>query len=167
MKFRIKLILGALIFGLSASMSSVASAREMQGRFGLGFNRQFSNWEALNGVPGISIKYGLTRGVAVDLIAGVGTTSPANAVAATKFFFNVFYETHLNFYAVFGGGLVTASKRAAFELLGGMGCEFFIPGLESVGLSFEIGAQMTNLPGRFVVKTMGASFLDAGVHFYF
>ena len=42
-----------------------------------------------------------------------------------------------------------------------------MPGVESLGLTVETGASFGNLSGSFVLRTMGVSFLDAGIHFYF
>ena len=147
--------------------STQSQARELQGRLGLGYNAQFSNTTLTNGVPGISLKYGLTRAVSVAAIIGVSTGSPSNSVAALKFFSNIFYETNLNFYFMLAGGLVSANKNTGSEFIGGLGTEFFIPGLESVGFSFETGVSLTNITQEFIFKTLGVNILNAGMHFYF
>ena len=139
----------------------------MHARFGLGYNSQFTNARETNGVPGISAKYGLTRDIAVALVVGIATTDPGNSVTALKFFKNIFFETNLNFYYLLGGGIVGASSRTGTEFLTGFGVEFFVPGGESLGLTVETGASFGNLSGSFVLRTMGVSFLDAGIHFYF
>lgn len=52
--------------------------------------------------------------------------------------------------------------------MGTLGAEFFIPGLESVGFSFETGGALHNLSnGSMSFRTVGVSFIDAGMHFYF
>lgn len=144
-----------------------AHARDMQGRLGLGYNSEFSNQEGANAVPGISLKYGFTRDIASELIVGVATTTPGNSVFGVKFFKNLFYETNLNFYFMVGGGLVSANNNSGAEFLGGFGAEFFIPGLESLGFSMETGGSFSNISGSFALKTLGVSFLNAGIHFYF
>jgi hypothetical protein len=156
---------------LVLSSSTLSFARDLQGRFGLGFNREFENYRSLTsptGVPAISLKYGLTRDIAVAGIIGVATTDPLNSVTALKFFKNVFYETSLNFYFMVGGGLVkVSSSSSGAQFLAGFGAEFFIPGIESLGFSVETGLTFDNLSGGFIVRTLGVSFLDAGIHFYF
>ncbi|MBS1961473.1 MAG: hypothetical protein JST04_04605 [Bdellovibrionales bacterium] len=153
---------------LSVGTAHDADARDLQGRLGLGYNAQFSNQRELNGgVPAISGKYALTKDLAVEGVVGLATTTPSNSVVGIKFFKNLFYENNLNFYGMLGAGLVTANTHSGVDLLGGFGAEFFIPGLESVGLSFEVGADMTNITGSMIFRTMGASFLDAGMRFYF
>lgn len=137
-------------------------ARDLHGRLGLGFSNQYSV-----DVPALSIKYALSRSVAASLSAGVVTSSPLKSATGVKFYKNIFYETNLNFYTMFGAALLLANEESGIEFLGGFGTEFFIPGIESLGLSIELGAAFTNLSGSFVLKTMGASFLGAGIHFYF
>lgn len=158
----------SLLFAFAALgvLSSPAFAKELQGRLGLGYNSQFSNSSATGGVPGISLKYALTRDIAVEAIVGVSTSSPSNSVAAGKFFKNLFFETNLNFYAMAGGGIIGANGTTGTEFIGGFGAEFFIPGLESLGFSMETGASFGNLDGSFAFKTLGVSFLNAGIHFY-
>lgn len=148
--------------------SASAEARDLQGRLGLGYNAQFANALVGSRIPGFSVKYGLTRDIAAEAIVGLSTASPTNSVTAVKFFKNLFLETNLNFYFTFGGGLVAANGRSGAEFQGALGAEFFIPGLESVGLSFEAGGSLHNLSeGGFSFRTLGASFLDAGMRFYF
>ncbi len=158
-----------LVFlGLSISLvGAPVEARDMQGRLGLGYNSQFSNAAQTNGVPGISLKYAFTRDIAAEAIAGVATSSPGNSVTAVKFSKNLFYETNLNFYAMLGGGLVSGGSNTGAECQGGFGAEFFIPGIESLGFAMETGASFGNITGSFVLKTIGVSFLNAGIHFYF
>jgi hypothetical protein len=144
-----------------------AHARELQGRLGLGYNSEFANSTTTDRVPGVSLKYGLTRDIAVEGIVGVSTSSPSDTVAALKFFENLFFETNLNFYFTFGGGVLSARGRTGAQFLGGFGAEFFFPGLESLGFSMEAGGSFDNLNGSFALKTVGVSFLDAGIHFYF
>jgi hypothetical protein len=155
------------VLTLSFSASSTSFARDLQGRLGLGFNSEFSNAAALNGVPGISFKYAINREIASEAIVGLATSSPSNSVTALKLFKNLFFETNLNFYSMVGFGLVSASSQFGMELLGGLGAEAFIPGLESLGFSMEVGGSFTNITGSFVIKTIGVSFLNAGIHFYF
>ena len=134
----------------------------MEGRLGLGYNAEFAN-----SIPGISIKYALTHDIAAEGVVGVATTSPINTAMGVKLFKNLFYETNLNFYTMVGGGLVNANSVAGAEFLGGFGAEFFIPGLESLGFAIETGGSLDNLSGSFVLRTLGVSFLNAGIHFYF
>jgi hypothetical protein len=165
-----KCIRRVALFALLAGgfiLSSPLYARDMQGRLGLGYNAEFSNFSQPNGVPGISLKYAFTKDLGVEGIVGIYSASPSNSVTAIKFFKNLFYETSLNFYFMAGGGLVGANNHSGVEFLGGFGAEAFIPGLESLGFSMETGGSFTNISGSFALKTIGVSFLNAGIHFYF
>jgi len=151
---------------LTVFAATVVHARDLQGRLGIGYNSQFSNATVANGTPGLSLKYAFTKDIGFEGIGGVSTASPLNLVTAVKFFKNIFYETNLNFYFMLGGGIVAAGSTG-FEFQTGFGSEFFIPGIESLGLSMELGASIGNATGSFLVKTIGVSFINAGMHFYF
>ncbi|MGZ3698818.1 MAG: hypothetical protein ACXWPM_03545 [Bdellovibrionota bacterium] len=156
-----------LLLGFTSALMFLAPeahARDMQGRLGIGFNNE---WVTGSSAPSLSVKYGFTRDLAMEVTAGVATTSPIALNAGAKFFKNIFYETSLNFYFMIGAGLVSLSGNTGAEFLTGFGAEFFIPGIESLGLSIETGAEVDNAGGGFVVRTLGVSFLAAGVHFYF
>jgi hypothetical protein len=86
---------------------------------------------------------------------------------AAKLFRNLFFEPNLNFYFMGGFGILNSNNIGGIELLTGMGIEFFLPAIESVGFSVEMGATFDNSTGEYAIKTLGASFLDAGIHFYF
>lgn len=149
--------------------SQLASARDLNGRLGLGFNSEFANAYPGTGArfPGISLKYGLTENVAIEGIGGVATTTPSNTVFALKIFNNVFFETHLNFYFMGGLGLISLNGQSGMQILAGVGAEFFIPGIESLGFAVETGFSVDNASGGYSIRTLGVSFLDAGIHFYF
>ena len=157
----------SLMLMTSLITSAPAAARDLQGRLGLGYNSEFANNTGLERVPGISVKYGLTRDIAMEGVFGIATTSPSNTVTGIKFFKNLFFETNLNFYTMLGGALLSAQSKSGVQFLGGFGAEFFIPGVESLGFSVETGGSFDNVSGGFTVRTLGVSFLDAGIHFYF
>jgi hypothetical protein len=165
--YKTTFLLISLAFVSLAVGGQSAHARDLQGRLGLGYNDEWANQHMTNGVPGISLKYGVSRDIAFEAVLGVNTGNPSNSVAGLKFFRNLFYETNLNFYFTAGAGIVTADQKTGPELLSGFGAEAFIPGIESLGFSMEAGATLDNLSGNFVLKTLGVSFLNAGIHFYF
>lgn len=154
--------------GLSFGVMSHGFARDLQGRLGLGYNAQFSNYrDSTNGTPAIGAKYAFTKDLAAEGVLGFSTGSQSNSVIGAKFFKNLFYETSLNFYYMLAFGIVKANNRSGIDLQSGFGAEFFIPGVESVGISFETGAELTNISGSMVFRTLGLSFLHAGMRFYF
>jgi hypothetical protein len=156
----------ALLLGATFS-SPPTWARDLSGRLGLGYNSEFANYQELNGVPGISLKYGLTRDLGLEGVFGISTSTPTNSVTGVKVLKNLFYETNLNFYFTAGGAWVSANSKSGMEFLGAFGAEFFIPGVESLGFAMETGGEFDNLSGSYALKTLGVSFLNAGIHFYF
>lgn len=148
-----------------------AEARDLHGRLGLGFNNQFANTRVDDGVPAVSLKYAFARDLAGDLIFGIKTGTPSNSVTGLKLYKVIFFETNLNFYSMFGAAIVrgrtSGTTRTGNDFLAGFGAEFFIPGIESLGFSFETGASFDNLTGSYVFRTMGVNLLNAGMHFYF
>jgi hypothetical protein len=168
MKIMRRTIAGLATFCAAATLvPTLAHARDMQGRLGLGYNSEFANSTGLNRVPGVSIKYALTRDIAAEVVVGISTASPTNTVSGIKLFKNIFFETNLNFYGFLGGAAISADSRTGAQFLGGFGAEFFIPGIESLGFAVETGGSFDNVSGSFALKTLGVSFLDAGIHFYF
>jgi hypothetical protein len=149
--------------------SPPAEGKELFGRMGLGYNAQFASTQPTDGIPGISLKYGLAPGDAIELIAGFYSGSSGSGVFAGKFMHTLLPGSYANLYFLAGAGYVQ-KKRSGFEFLGGVGAEFFIPGVDSVGISFETGMSAENVTpetSSFVLKTFGASFLNAGMHYYF
>ena len=140
-----------------------ALARELQGRLGLGYNSEFAD----GAVPSLSLKYALARDLGTELVLGVNTAAPTATVGAFKLSKGLFFETNLNFSAFAGAGMVSANGNSGFEGLAGFSLEFFIPGLESVGFTSDMGVSLGNGSGSFALRTLGVSFLNAGIHFYF
>jgi hypothetical protein len=133
---------------------------------GVGFNNEFSNSTSSRQIPALSAKYGLSKDFHVNGIFGFNTLSPAGFTLGAKIFKNIFYETYLNFYGAVGLAYLK-NERSGIEMIGVLGAEFFIPGVDSLGFLFEFGASASNVTGTFGLKTLGATFLTAGMHFYF
>ena len=166
MKSTVKIVLSLVLFPIF--FSSPSFAKDLTRRIGVGYNAQFNQSTATDGIPAISIKYGVAPRAVIDLIGGISTATPSSSVAAIKYMYTLFPETYANFYGLVAAGIVSAQNRSGAEFLGGFGAEFFIPGVDSVGISFETGVAAENAAtGSFVLKTFGVSFINAGMHFYF
>lgn len=164
----LKVYIRSLVFLSMILVSHPAFAKNLTGRIGLGYNGQFSSSSQTNGVPAISVKIGVAPGGMIELIGGFYSGANGTGVAAFKYMSTLHAEEYANFYLLVGGGLVSAAGRSGTEFMGGVGTEFFIPGVDSVGISFEAGVSAENLTaGSYILKTFGASFLKAGMHFYF
>ena len=161
------LLFSFLSLGFSAQN---AQAKELFGRLGIGYNAQFANTSLTNGVPAVSLKYGIAPRAAVELVGGFYSGSDGSGIFGLKYMQTIRAESYANFYGLGGVGLVSADHRSGTEFLGGFGAEFFIPGVDSVGISFETGVSAENLSalsGSYVLKTFGVSFINAGMHYYF
>ena len=147
-----------------------AEARDLLGRMGLGYNSQFGHTSSVDGSPGISLKYGLAPKAAIELVAGFYSGANGSGVAAAKYLKTVHSDNYANFYFLLGAGYVYTRSKNGAEFLGGLGSEFFIPGVDNLGISFEAGMSAESYSsslGSFVLKTFGVSFLNAGMHYYF
>lgn len=148
------------------SFQQTALAKDMSSRAGFGFNNEFSNSTWTKPAPALSLKYGMSRDMAIEGIAGFNTSNPSAVTIGSKLYKNIFYESNLNFYSAVALAYVKLSE-SGMEIIGVMGAEYFIPGLESLGLQFEAGISGENSTGTFIVKTVGFTFFNAGMHFYF
>jgi hypothetical protein len=153
---------------LSLLIGSAASSKDLTGRIGLGYNTQFGSSSSLDGVPAVSFKYGLARYMQFQMIAGLNTKTPSEGVAAAKILTTLISENYVNPYLALGLGYVSKNSNSGIQMLGGIGAEFFIPGVDNVGISFEAGLTLENATqSSFILRTYGASFLEAGIHYYF
>lgn len=159
-----------VVLGLSVIVvSSVSSAKDLNHRLGVGYKNQLSNE-----VPSVGIQYYPVQDLAVGLAVGVESapdTSKFGALASLRRI--IFPEDNLNFYM--GGGVAAISQKlgknqnndSGFEILGLLGAEFFLPGLENLGFLFEAGVGVVSLPSGVTFRTFGDSPLKAGMFFYF
>jgi hypothetical protein len=164
------LVRTGLTLGFFLCSGEVGQARELLGRAGLGYNAQFSNADRTGHTPAISLKYAFAPRSALEAVAGFYSGAGGDGVVALKYCRTIRSENYVNFYFPLGLGYLTSRGTSGIEILGGLGAEFFIPGVDSVGMAFEAGLSgetISSGTGSFVLKTFGASFLNAGMHYYF
>lgn len=155
------------VFALFFLLAFDSFGKDLSGRLGLGFTNQFSNSTSSRSIPAISLKYGVSKAIHVQPFLGFSSFSPTGFTLGGKLYNNIFYETNLNFYGAVALA-VLKSTYSGIEVLGLLGAEFFIPGIDSLGLLFEAGVSANNVStGSFGIKTVGFTFIDAGMHFYF
>ena len=79
-------------------------------------------------------------------------------------------ESFMNFYIGLGAFYITDQKsgtsKDGFEFDLFLGSEFFIKDLPNLGFSFEFGGNLDTLDD-IQIQTYGATFLSAGIHYYF
>lgn len=159
-----KLFVALFVSSCLIGWVGTAFAKDLSDRLGLGFSNEFTG--ATREVPAISVKYGLSKDLHVSAAMGFNTATPSDFVLGGKVYKNIFYETNLNFYMA-GGLAYLKNNKSAVEILGLLGAEFFIPGIDSLGFLFETGISANNVEDNFALKTVGFTFLNAGMHFYF
>ncbi len=155
-----------LLFIIGIGSEPLAQAKDLSGRLGIGFTNDFSNSTAARNVPAISVKYGASKDLHMLGAVGFNSLTPSSFTLGAKIFKNIFYETNLNFFSCVGLAYLK-DAQSGIEILGVLGAEFFIPGIDSLGWLFEAGVSASNVTGTFGVKTIGYSFINAGMHFYF
>ncbi len=157
-----------LLFVFIASNANAAlpgDEKNLRGRLGLGFTNQIAVASDRT-LPALSTKYYPNRSTAVGLGLGFDTRSNDSTLAlGLKGYKNVFFESNLIFYIGLGLAYV---NHVGSKLQGSafIGSEFFFEHIPSLGLSFEVGIRGDNTTGTFALRTIGDSFLSAGMHFY-
>lgn len=150
---------------LAAKAAVPTEAKLMRGRLGLGFTNQIATGVDRT-LPALSTKYYFSQGTAASLNAGFDTRQNDNSLAiGLKLYKNVFFESNLLFYLGAGGAYVNRAG-SNFQVSAFLGSEFFFDRLPSLGLSFEFGIRGDSTSGTFALRTIGDSFLTAGMHFY-
>lgn len=154
-------------------LSSNVFAKDLNKRLGVGYADQMAV-----DVPSLSAKYWTSPelGFSADLGIKTGDADSAFGILV-KVYKVIFPEENLNFYMGGGAGLISQKISTAkggdgkndsgFELMSFVGAEFFLPGLESLSLSFEAGVGVVSIRSDSEFRTIGHSPLNAGMTFYF
>lgn len=164
-------MLARLLILLPFLFLSIANAKDMHHRLGVGFKNQFAM-----DLPAISTTYFLSKDFALGAALGVDTQR-----ANSRFGFMaklqrvVFHEDNLHFYMGAGAGLIsyestsgtTQTTESGFELLGFAGSEFYFSGLENLGFNMEFGVGVTSIASGVRFRTLADNPFRAGITFYF
>lgn len=150
-----------LAFGMEAQ------AKDMTSRLGVGYRNQF-----VTDLSGLALQYYPNSEMGLTGVIGIDTQKNASRFGImVKLQRIVFHEDNLHFYMGAGAGTlsteIAGTNESGFELQGFAGCEFFLPGLENLGLTFETGVGVTSLSSNVRFRTFGDSPLRAGMTFYF
>lgn len=143
-----------------------AQAKDLSSRLGVGFRNAFP-FE----MPAIAAQY--YPSADLGLLAAIGVDTKENN---SKFGVQaglrkiIFKEDHMNFFM---GGTVSVLteeiatvKNSGYEISGVLGGEFFLTGLDNLGLNFETGVAVTSLD-KVRFRTLGDHLFRAGMIFYF
>ena len=162
----------ALIVGVAlgfAFLGFEADAKDLASRLGVGYADQFGMSREL---PSIALRYYPQADIGVSAQLGIDTQKDNSRFGfLAKVFRVVFMEENMNFYIGGAGGLLSEElsgrNESGFLLNGFFGAEFFLPGLDSLGFSFEAGVGVTSLGSGVAFRTVGDHPLRAGITFYF
>lgn len=142
-----------------------ALAKDLSGRFGVGFQHGFGEQSAL------SVKYTLPLGdpaviVQLEAFGGFATNTDSSGwlLAGGRGLYAFVVEDNMNLYAAAGAGLLSnqAERQQALRLQPAMGAEFFLFGLENLGLSAEWGLNVDLGDATGLATCAGV-----GVHYWF
>ena len=157
-------------------------AKDVSGRLGIGYTDQFSI-----DIPSVTVQYYPNQELGVSTTLGVDTQEGNSKFGfMVKVYRILFVENQMNFYIGSGAAIISQkwtsklpSNKASdadknsddnvtgFELNGYVGGEFFIPGLDSLGFSFEAGVGITSMSSHVRFRTFGDHPVKAGIIFYF
>lgn len=161
---RLMLLLLSSVSVLGFSFS--AYSKTMESRLGLGFHNSFPfEMPAMAAHYYPNSNFGMTGALGID-------TQENNSKFGLQIGLRkrVFEEDQLNFYMGGSFSLLTqeiaGAKKSGYELAALVACEFFLTGLDNLGFNVETGVAASNMDAiRF--RTVGNSFLNSGIIFYF
>lgn len=166
MKFNFLFILLTLLF------SSQLWAVDLTDRVGIGYSDAFITQSS----PSIQVKYTPLRDISFAAALGIDTNDDdSNFGILLKAHKIIFFEANMNFYL--GGHTAFVSQETTVNNVSDTetgvefgvlcGAEFFIPGLENLGITFEAGLGITTAGEGITFKTIANHPLKAGMIFYF
>ena len=148
-------------------MGNQAFGKELGSRLGVGYRNSLVTFN----LPSIAAFYYPNNETGVLGSLGIDTEDNSSKFALLGGVRRIiFKEESMNFFM--GGNVamvsneVAGSKDSGFEIAALVGAEFFLHGLESLGFNFETGAGISNVK-KVRFKTLGDSFVQAGIAFYF
>lgn len=161
------LVLFGFVLMALGFLGAEVQAKDLTSRLGVGYR----NVLVTTSLPSVAAFYYPSPDIGVLGSIGVDTEENYSKFALSGGVRRIiFKEEHMNF---FGSGQVAVvnqevatQKDSGFELAATVGGEFFLQGLDSLGFNFESGMGITTVrKTRF--RTLGESFLNAGIVFYF
>ncbi len=155
-----------IVFIAVFTFSTSSFAMSLLGRLGLGTTNQ-----VVTGIDALSIKLQRNRSVAISGIFGLNNSSDtSNYALGAKIYRLIYDEPQLNFYSALSAITFTyqndGDRLSGYQVDAGLGTEFSMQGLESIGFSFEFGMGMNKYNGGSNIQTYGHHIMSSAVHFY-
>jgi hypothetical protein len=161
-------------FALFLLAPGPASAKDLRGKFALGFNNNFTS------LTSFSVKGGLpmpqpTQNLQIQGLVGFGfaKNEPARFFAGGRVLIPILAEDNLNLYAGIGAGYLRLKPEGQDDVLDAfrgqavIGVEFFFFGLERLGFSAELGINFDVAEKFLSFSTTSGTAASVGVHYYF
>lgn len=142
-----------------------AAAKDLGGRFGVGFNTSFA------GEPAIALRYVVPNDGPVNILleglGGFGVTdgSLSRATAGGRLLVSTVVEDNMNLYLGAGAGYVTSDGLSSVRLQPVAAIDFFFFGLDNLGFTTAFGLDM-DVGGTQSGFTTAAT-AQAGVTYWF
>ena len=143
---------------------ATASAKDLSGKFGMGFNNQFSS------VSSLSARYVLPmRDLHIAVEGSFGTSvlkaQDNNISAGARLIYGIVREDNMLLHLGLGAGVWGEGNAGSVRIQPVMGAEFFLHGLENLGFLVEWGLTIDLGNENRIYTTSTAP--SAGVHYYF
>ena len=172
----------ALVSVLLGATCGEAQARDLRGRFAVGFNHNFSSFSSRSvkiGMPTpkptLNIQAQALVGFSIAAVAGEdlepGSDDVDQFFAGGRMLLPILAEDNLNVYGGIGAGYARQKDAEGplhrLRVQAVVGVEFFFFGLENLGFSAEFGLKLDLSPGQVDVETSSGSAASVGIHYYF
>ncbi len=151
---------------LALALPASASAKDLNGRFGVGAEQASSGLSTLSfrigfptGKPTTNIGLGIDAGI--DTLSSTGTT---DYFGGARLYFGVVAEDNMNLYLGVAAGYASTDGVSAIRVGPNLGAEFFLFGLENLGFLAELQLNV-DIGGSLRISTFGAPAI--GFHYYF
>lgn len=147
------------------ALITFAEAKDLNGRLGVGAQ------QALGGLSTLSVRYGFPTGnptlnIGLGVEAGLDATVGATPdyYGGARLYFGVVAEDNMNLYLGAAAGYGTRSGSAAIRLSPSLHAEFFLFGLDNLGLMAGMGINV-HIGSSTQLSTWGSP--SVGFHYYF
>jgi hypothetical protein len=157
-------------------LSHNAEAKDLRGRFGVGFNQQLGHVSAL------SVRYALptnSHAMNIQLEGNFGLdtasalqpdgesgafVSDRRVFSGARLLYGVVAEDNMTLFGAGGVGILTNTDSTTVRFQPSMGADFFLFGLDNLGFTVEWGLNL-DTGGNPGIETTAS--MAAGVHYWF
>ncbi len=147
--------------------SSDAQAKDLRGHYAVGFENQ------LSGMPALSAKYAFPTSQSqlnaqLQVVAGwdIDPNSTDSSFFGARGLYGIVAEDNMSLLVGAGAGYANTDGVGAFRIEPLMSAEFFLFGLENLGLSLQWGLQLDLASSGTRFRSMGSG-AAIGAHYWF